>query len=127
MTSVTVGLDFELCRQILFRLEEIIIRRHNAKPYDFQFDGYSTEYVDWNVQKLHEANLVTVRTSLNWHRGQLRNWPVGFHRLGGEKVLMAAKDEETWQATLKAMESQSGPPTLKKLKAILFAIAREDA
>lgn len=121
MTSVTVGLDFELCRQIMFRLEEIILSGHSAKPYDFQFDGYSTECVDWNVNRLHEARLVTAKTALNWYRGQLRNWPVGFHRLGGEKVLMAAKEEETWQAALKAMESQFGPPTLKKLKAILLA------
>ena len=122
MTTTTIELDFDLCRQLILMLDEILLDGRHSRPRDYEFDGYSPETISYNAKQLGDAKLVRLKTAMNWYRGQLRYWPVWFNP-SGEKFLAAAKDENVWQAALKAMESQSGPPSLKKLKAILFESA----
>ena len=127
MTTTTIELDFELCRQIVFSLDEVLLDGRFSRPRDYEFDGYGPEMISYNAEKLGDAKLVRLKTAMNWHRGQLRHWPVWFCSPAGERFLAAAKDEKTWQAALETMESQSGAPSLKKLNAILLESVKEDA
>ena len=127
MTTTTIELDFELCRRILLRLEEVLLSGMSSRPSDYNFDGYTLEIISYNIQKLGDANLVSVQMGADWSKDQLRYWPIGFHKFGGIAFLAAAKDEKIWRAAHKTMESQFGPPTLKKLKTILLENVRADA
>ena len=127
MTTTVVELDFELCRQILFRLDEILLDGRLSSPRDYEFDGHSPENVGYNAHELGDAKLVRLKTAMNWYRGQLRYWPVWFCFPVGEKFLAAAKDEKTWTEAIETVHKQGGPTTLRTLKAVLFAGARESA
>ena len=87
MTTTAIELDFELCRQILFRLDEILLGGRLSRPRDYEFDGHSPECVGYNVQELGDAKLVRTKTAMNWYRGQLQYWPVWFCFPVGEKFL----------------------------------------
>ena len=126
MTTQTVELNLELCRQLVLTLDEVLLDGRFSRPRDYEFDGYSPEMITYNANQLGDAKLVRLKTAMNWHRGQLRYWPVWFNP-SGEKFLAAAKDEKVWQAAIETMESQPGAPSLKKFKTILFEGVREGA
>ena len=121
MTTTAIELDFELCRQILFRLDEILLDGRLSRPRDYEFDGHSPEMIGYNVQQLGDAKLVRIKTAMNWYRGRLRYWPVWFCVPAGEKFLAAAKDEKTWTEAIETVTAQDSTHNLKKLKAVLFA------
>ena len=119
MAETQPYLDFELCRKILARLEDVLLRGMHPSVPDFQFDGYDVEMINYNILKLHDSYLVTVLECTSWTRGELRHWPTDFRKRGPE-LLAASKDEKTWTEALATMERQGGVQTLKRLKDILL-------
>ena len=93
---LTIYLDFDLCRKILLRLEEVLIKGIGSIPARYVFSGYSVEMVGYAVRKLHDARLIQARDKSVWTRDQLRCWPLGFKGRGLE-FLAAAKEEDAWQ------------------------------
>lgn len=120
MATDVIELDFELCRQMLFRLDEILLGGGLSMPRDYEFDGHSPEMISYNAQVLGDAKLVRLKTAMNWTRGQLRYWPVWFFP-PGEKFLAAAKDENRWAEAVKTVKAQDSTHNLKALKAVLLA------
>ena len=120
MATDVIELDFELCRQMLFRLDEVLLDRRLSLPRDYEFDGHSPEMISYNAQVLGDAKLVRLKTAMNWTRGQLRFWPVWFSPVG-EKFLAAAKDEARWSKAVKTVTAQDSTHNLKALKAVLLA------
>lgn len=119
MAETQPYLDFELCRKIMARLEDVLLREMHPSVPDFQFDGYDVEMVGYNVLKLHGSYLISAQEKSVWTRTQLRHWPVGFIKRGRE-FLAASKDEKAWTEALATMERQGGVQTLKRLKGILL-------
>ena len=78
MPAINIGLDFDLCRKILLRLEEVLIKEMGSIPARYVFSGYSVEMVGYAVRKLHDARLIQARDKSVWTRDQLRCWPLGF-------------------------------------------------
>ena len=119
MAETQPYLDFELCRKILARLEDVFLREMNPSVPDFQFDGYDIEMINYNILKLYDSYLITVLECTSWTRGELRHWPTGFRKRGME-FLAASKDEKAWAEALATMELQGGVQTLKRLKGVLL-------
>lgn len=120
MATDVIELDFELCRQMLFRLDQILLDGRLSLPSDYDFDGHGPEIISYNAQALSDAKLVRIKTNMNWTRGQLRYWPVWFSP-AGEKFLAAAKDENRWTEAVKTVTGQDSTHNLKALKAVLLA------
>lgn len=119
MAETQPYLDFELCRKILARLEEVFLNDQHPGTRDFQFDGYDVEMINHNILKLHDSYLISVLECTSWTRGDLRHWPTGFRKRGLE-FLAASKDEKAWTEALATMERQGGVATLKRFKGILL-------
>ena len=126
MPETTVGLDLDLCRQIMFRLDELLVNKVHNGPTQYEFDGYNSETIGHNVQALHDARLIVVKCRSSWDRHELRSWPLHFHR-NGFKFFVAIKDEADWEKAIEAMNAQTDKPTLKTLKIVLLQNARVDA
>ena len=61
MASIIQHLDLGLCRQILFRTEEVMGRNRQRGPENYQFKGYGLEIVEFNIRKLNDNDLIEVR------------------------------------------------------------------
>ena len=83
MPQASIDLDFDLCRQILLRVEDILDRRVRSMPTDYEFYGYSDEIVTYNIRKLHDENVIVAKERIEWHRDMIRCWPVGVGNNGG--------------------------------------------
>ena len=114
MTAINIYLDFDLCRKILLRLEDILINQIENIPSKYEFEGYDHEMVGHAVRKLHDARLIVARDKSVWTRDQLRCWPLGFKGRGLE-FLAASKDEDAWREALKTLEEREITPTVKML------------
>ena len=90
MTTTTIDLDFELCRWILLRLEKVLLSGMNSVPNNYKFEGYALEMIGYNIRKLGDAKLVSMKMGSDWSKDQLRYWPIGFHKFGGIAFLAAA-------------------------------------
>ncbi len=133
MVTITIALDFELIRQILFRLEDVLDSNGHSIPSDYMFDDYHIETISHNIQRLSDAGIVFARVPQDWHRYKLRSWPTGF-KPEGWRFLAAAKDREAWDNAVAAVKSRKawdnsiGAPkymvgdvtSLKALKRILL-------
>lgn len=129
MTALIIELNFELCRLILLKMEELRHRGMSGLPRHFYFEGYTPENISYNISKLFSAKLIYTKAPQEWHREQLSIWPTGFTK-NGWKFLEAAKDEAKWAEAVKiarAENERSRSETLKPLKVALFAGARRDA
>ena len=114
MTAINIYLDFDLCRKILLRLEEVLIKGMGSIPARYVFSGYSVEMVGYAVRKLHDARLIQARDKSVWTRDQLRCWPLGFKGRGLE-FLAASKDEDAWAEALRVLDEREKTPTIKML------------
>ena len=126
MVAINIYLDFDLCRKILLRLEEVLIEKIPNVPAEYVFENYSHEMVGYAVRKLHDARLVAARDKSVWIRDQLRRWPLGFRGRGLE-FLAASKDEDAWQEALKTLEEREITPTVKMLAHYLLDGVRKVA
>ena len=78
MTAINIYSDFDLCRKILMRLEEVVLSDGPNLPVMYEMDGYDNELVDYCMQKLHGARLIDIKILTTWTRPDLRYWPVSF-------------------------------------------------
>ena len=56
-----VATNFELCRKIMVRLEEVMLSDGPNLPKMYKMDGYGNELVDYCMQKLYDARLIDIR------------------------------------------------------------------
>ena len=120
-----VATNFELCRKILMRLEEVMLRDGPNLPVMYEMDGYDNELVDYYMQKLYGARLIDIRIRTTWTRPDLRYWPVSFVRRGLD-VLAASKDEDTWTKALELMKEREKVPTVKMLAHYLLRVVTKE-
>ena len=120
-----VATNFELCRKILMRLEEVMLSDGPNLPVMYEMDGYDNELVDYYMQKLYGARLIDIRILTTWTRPDLRYWPVSFIGRGLD-VLAASKDEDAWKKALELMEEREKVPTVKMLAHYLLDVVRKE-
>ena len=105
-----VATEFELCRKILMRLEEVMLRDGPNLPVMYEMDGYDNELIGYWMQKLYGARLIDIKMLTTWTRPDLRYWPVSFIGRGLD-VLAASKDEDAWTKALELMGEREKTPT----------------
>ena len=123
MPIIKRELDFELCKKILLRLEELWDNGTHSLPAHYDIDGYNVENISYNIEKLFKGKLIEAKVSQEWKRDQLRIWPIGLTQ-NGWKFAEAAKCKETWAEAVEIANAQieaSGYETLSPLKVALFA------
>ncbi|MCY4092978.1 MAG: DUF2513 domain-containing protein [Caldilineaceae bacterium] len=120
MAAIVRELDFDLCRRILLRMEELWESGTPSLPGRYCFEGYGSENISYNIEKLLKARLIKTTVPQNWTRGQLSIWPMGFMQ-NGRRFLEAAKDEQRWTEAIETVLAQDGPESLVPLKIVLFA------
>ena len=120
MPTIKRELDFELCRMILLRREELWDSGMTSLPAHYYFEGYGAEIISQNINKLFNAKPIFAKGSENWGRGQLSLWPTEFQE-NGWRFLAAAKDEKTWTEAIKTVTAQDSTYNLDALKSVLFA------
>ena len=125
MPAINIGLDFDLCRKILLRLEELLVNQVHTGPTKFEIDGYSTEMVGYAVRKLHDVRFIIAKNKSVWSKDQLRYWPLGFKGRGLE-FLAASKDKDAWQEALKTLEEREITPTVKMLAHYLLDVVGKE-
>ncbi|MDE0011354.1 MAG: DUF2513 domain-containing protein [Candidatus Poribacteria bacterium] len=120
MLQTKTELDFELCRKLMLRQEELYDSRTPSLITHFRFEDYSAENISYNVEQLHRAILITNTTPQEWTKGTLSRWPTGNTNIGW-KFLEAAKDEARWSEAVESVTTQNESYDLRTLKAVLFA------
>ncbi len=120
MTSTRIEVDFELARMIMLRQEKLYDSETPSLSAHFCFEGYTPEYIFYNIKQLVNAKLITARVSTDWHTERLGMRPTGLTEYGW-RFLEAAKDEKRWTEALETVKRQGGATTLGSLKAVLFA------
>ena len=105
-----VATEFELCRKILMRLEEVMLRDGPNLSVMYEMDGYDNELIGYWMQKLYGARLIDIKMLTTWTRPDLRYWPVSFIGRGLD-VLAASKDEDAWTKALELMGEREKTPT----------------
>ena len=120
MVEIRIEIDFELARMLMLKQEELYNSKTLSLPSHFYFEGYTPEKISYNIKKLVDANIITARLSMEWHRGKLTAWPTGITKYGW-KFLEAAKDDKRWAEAVEAVKQSGGAATLGPLKAALFA------
>lgn len=119
MAQIVRDLDFELCKMILLKLEELWDSRTSIRPGDFLFEGHTGENISYNVYKLSLAKLIRTRGTENRQGGKLSICPTGFTETGW-KFLEATKDVTRWEKAVAAVAAQDGPESVRPLTAELF-------
>lgn len=119
MVAIKRELDFELCRMILLRLEELWDSGMTGTPKDFLFEGHTAENISYNVNKLALANLIRTRSSEDSYKGKPSVWPTGYTEIGW-KFLRAAKNVTLWEKAVEAVVAQDGIESVRPLKVELF-------
>lgn len=121
MVAVKRELDFELCKQILLKLEELWDRGTPPSHLDFLFEGYDAENISYNISKLVRARLIRTNSPNEYRRDILRELPAGFTEKGW-KFVEAAKDEDRWRAAVEVVRAQDGPESFNPLVVEMFRV-----
>jgi DNA-binding transcriptional ArsR family regulator len=109
----------DLARQILLDLEE---KGAYTNWMDIDIEEYSPEQMDYHLELLTEAGLISVEMS---ERGRSRRLPVRL-TWDGHEFLDLARDERRWQKVMGSIEQVGGVP-FEICKAVLFEMARREA
>lgn len=120
MVAVKRDLDFELCREVLVRLEGLWESKTPSLPRHYVFENQAVENIAYNIEKPFEARLFVTTTPDERASDQLSIWPTGFAP-NGWRFLEAAKDESKWKRALKVVGAQDGPESVRPLKAALLS------
>lgn len=105
--------DFDLCRKILLRLEELLAVPGSNTPTQYVFEGYRHSDVAHYIRKMGDDDMVHVRLRSGYAPDQLQHWPVAF-REKGVAFLDYAKDEKIWNQAMEEMRGRNDTPTLEK-------------
>ena len=121
------GFDFDLCRKIILRFDELASQPNTNKPTKYDFEGCKILEVEHYIRKMGEDGIFEV-----WLRQeytpieQLGRWPVAIKEKG-LAFLKYAKDEDVWNEaieTMKAMGEYDTPTLLKMRRALREASER---
>ena len=110
--------DFDLCRKILLRLEELLAVPDANKPTQYVFEGYRPSEVGHYIRKMGDDDMIHVRLRSEHEYDHLQCWPVVF-RQKGVVFLDYAKDEKIWNEAMGEMGKRNDTPTLKKMRIAL--------
>ena len=121
MVSTFQHLGRVLCRKILLRTEEAMASNKPKSPANYQFEGYGSEMIEFNIRKLHDNELISARERREKRRGVINCWPALLYDRG-LVFLDAARDEAVWKEALEQIEVRGVNPTLKTVKRILLEI-----
>ena len=110
--------DFDLCKKILLRLEELLAVPDSNKPTQYVFEGYRHSEVGHYIRKMGDDDMVHVRLRSEHEYDHLQCWPVAF-REKGVVFLDYAKDEKIWNETMREMKTRNDTPTLKEMRIAL--------
>lgn len=121
VVAVKRELDFELCRQILFKLGELWDSGTPPSHSDFKFEGYGPENVSYNVSKLVRARLIRTKSPDQYHKNLLTELPTGFTEKGW-RFMAAAKDENMWRTAVEVVRAQGGPESFNPVVVEMFRV-----
>ena len=110
--------DFNLCRKILLRLEELLAVPDSNKPTQYEFEGYRHNDVAHYIKKMGDDDMVQLKLRPGYTDDQLQCWPVAF-REKGVVFLDYAKDEKIWAEATEEVKGRNDMPTLKKMRIAL--------
>jgi hypothetical protein len=110
--------DIDLIRQILLVLEE---KGAYTNWMDIDIEAYSPEQMDYHLDLLVEAGLISVASS---ERGRSRQLPVRI-TWDGHEFLDAARDESRWHRVVGSAAGSGGVP-FAICKATLFKMAEHE-
>jgi DNA-binding transcriptional ArsR family regulator len=110
--------DVDLIRQILLDLEA---GGAYANWFDVDIEEYSPEQMDYHLELLTEAGLITVRTS----QREFSRWLPVRLTWKGHELLDAAREERQWQKAKEAVEKVGGVP-FEVIATILLEMARQE-
>ena len=74
--------DFDLCRKILLRLEELLAVPDANKPTQYVFDGYRNSDVAHYIKKMGDDDIIHVKLRSEHEYDHLQCWPIGFREKG---------------------------------------------
>ena len=88
MERTGIQLDFELCRKIMFRVEEVMAQEGTKGPDKYAFEGYSNELVGSNIRMLFDRGMITAkeRAEFSLRSDILRYWPTNLTEKGARFI-----------------------------------------
>lgn len=110
--------DLSLIRQILLDLED---GGAYTNWLDIDIEAYSPEQMDYHLDLLVEAGLISVASS---ERGRSRQLPVRI-TWDGHEFLDAARDESRWQSVVGSAAGADSVPFAICKAALFAAVERE--
>ncbi|MDE0401762.1 MAG: DUF2513 domain-containing protein [Candidatus Poribacteria bacterium] len=117
MERTGIHLDFDLCRKIMFRVEEVMAQEGTKGPDKYTFEGYSNELVGSNIRMLFDRGMITARerAEFSLRSETLRYWPTGLTEKGMRFIENIQNDDLFQEAVRRANQAQSGA-TLRVLE-----------
>ena len=83
MAQLTLTQDFDLCRKIILRTEEVLASDGPKGHSNYMFAGHSSDMVGHNTDALHHEGFIEARIPSE-RTGQWACWPVGLMSKGLE-------------------------------------------
>ncbi len=110
--------DMELCRKILFQIEEEYI---STALLDIEIDGYSMEEVAYHCNILCDAGLLKNYSPL-YANSAIANFAIGPLTWEGHEFLDKIREDTVWNRTKSVITSKGLPMILDVVKDISTAI-----
>ena len=114
--------DWNLCKEILCRLETKPERQHSMRLSEFEDLGVK-ERVGYHVYLLHDAGLIEAYTSNKPNRTDA--YEPAHLTWEGQDFLEAAKNDVAWKKALKHIAEKGGGATTEILKATLVFFLKD--
>ena len=115
--------DWNLCKEILRRLEEKPERQHSMSFSEFEDLG-TKERVGYHVYLLHNAGLIEAYTGNKPTRTD--GYTPAHLTWEGQEFLEAARNDVAWKKALDLIADKGGGATFEILKAILTVLLKEN-
>lgn len=113
--------DMELCRKILFAIEEKYV---STAIYNLQIDGYNTEEVAYHCTLLKEAGLIK-DCKIIYASGCIVSIGVSSLTWEGHDFLDKIREDTVWNKTKGFIKDKALPMTLDVIKEIATAVISE--
>ena len=113
--------DMELCRKILFTIEE---RYVSTAIHGLKIDGYTTEEVAYHCKLLHEAGLIKDCKTI-YASNRIVSFGVSSLTWEGHDFLDKIREDTIWNKTKGLIKDKALPMTLDVIKEIATAVISE--
>ena len=111
--------DMELCRQILFAIEEQYV---DVVLYNLQIPEYTMEQIAYHCKILHDGGLVSAYKGFFASDG-IEGFGVGSLTWEGHDFLDKIREDTIWNKTKGVIKDKLLPMTLEVVKDVATAIA----